>query len=71
MVGKRAGSGRDASDKLEAVGIIVNKNTIPFDERSPVDPSGIRIGTAAQATRGMKESDMIALAENIDSMLRQ
>jgi glycine hydroxymethyltransferase len=63
-------SGKDASDKLEQEGIIVNKNTIPFDERSPVDPSGIRIGTAAQTTRGMTESDMIGLAERIDRILR-
>lgn len=63
-------SGKQASDLLEKQGIVVNKNTIPFDERSPVDPSGIRIGTAAETTRGKNEQDMIALAERIDSILR-
>jgi glycine hydroxymethyltransferase len=62
--------GKEASDKLEAVGIIVNKNAIPFDARSPVDPSGIRLGTAAETTRGSKEKDMKALANRIDKVLR-
>jgi len=64
-------SGKAASDALEQEGIIVNKNTIPFDTRSPVDPSGIRIGTAAETTRGKNTADMIALAERIDDMLRK
>ncbi|MEO5646188.1 MAG: serine hydroxymethyltransferase [Candidatus Paceibacterota bacterium] len=63
-------SGKDASDALEQAGIIVNKNTIPFDERSPVDPSGIRIGTAAETTRGKTTADMIEIAQKIDSILR-
>ncbi len=62
--------GQEASDRLERAGIIVNKNTIPFDERSPLDPSGIRLGTAAETTRGKKEKDMIRLAEKIDKILR-
>ncbi|MDA1334511.1 MAG: serine hydroxymethyltransferase [bacterium] len=61
--------GREASDRLEDVGIIVNKNAIPFDNRSPVDPSGIRIGTAALTTRGMKESDMKKIALLISDTL--
>lgn len=64
-------SGKDASDILEKNNIIVNKNTIPYDERSPVDPSGIRIGTAAETTRGKKEKDMIAIAKKIDTILRK
>jgi glycine hydroxymethyltransferase len=64
-------SGKDASDILEKNNIIVNKNTIPFDERSPVDPSGIRIGTAAETTRGKKEKDMITIAKKIDTILRK
>jgi len=64
-------SGRQASDALEAHGIIVNKNTIPGETRSPVDPSGIRLGTAAETTRGKKEKDMIQLAHDIDFVLRQ
>ena len=63
-------SGKEASDRLEKNGIIVNKNTIPFDTRRPVDPSGIRIGTAAETTRGKKEKDMIKIAEKIDKILR-
>jgi glycine hydroxymethyltransferase len=63
-------SGQQASEALEKEGIIVNKNTIPFDTRTPADPSGIRIGTAAETTRGKTEQDMAALAERIDSILR-
>lgn len=70
MGGKGIG-GKEASDRLEKAGIIVNKNTIPFDSRSPVDPSGIRIGTPAETTRGKKEKDMIAIARKIDSILKK
>ncbi len=63
-------SGKVASDKLEKAGIIVNKNTIPFDTRSPIDPSGIRLGTAAETTRGKTEKDMIRVARHIDKILR-
>ncbi len=62
--------GKEASEKLENAGIIVNKNTIPFDKRTPVDPSGIRIGTAGETTRGKKEKDMIKIAHKIDFVLR-
>ena len=64
-------SGAEASDALEEHGIIVNKNTIPFDERKPMDPSGIRIGTAAMTTRGMKEKDMKKIADRIDTILKK
>lgn len=63
-------SGKMASDKLEKAGIIVNKNTIPGETRSPMDPSGIRIGTAAETTRGKKEKDMIKIARKIDAILK-
>ncbi|MBU2109954.1 serine hydroxymethyltransferase [Patescibacteria group bacterium] len=63
-------SGKEASEKLERAGIIVNKNMIPFDTRKPADPSGIRIGTAAVTTLGMKEKDMKNIAEKIDKILR-
>ncbi len=63
--------GKDASDRLEKAGIIVNKNTIPYETRSPFDPSGIRLGTAAETTRGRKEKDMIAIARKIDAVLRK
>lgn len=63
-------SGKEASERLEKAGIIVNKNAIPFDTRSPFDPSGIRLGTSAETTRGAKEKEMIKLAEKIDKTLR-
>jgi glycine hydroxymethyltransferase len=64
-------SGSEASDRLEKEGIIVNKNTIPNEPRSPMDPSGIRLGTAGETTRGAKEKDMIKLAQRIDKALRK
>ncbi len=51
-------TGKDAEIALDAAGITVNKNTVPFETRSPFVTSGIRIGTAALTTRGMKEDDM-------------
>jgi len=63
-------SGKEASDKLEKAGIIVNMNTIPGDTRSVMDPSGIRLGTCAETTRGRKEADMIKLAAKMDKVLR-
>lgn len=62
--------GKEASARLEKQGIIVNMNTIPGDPRSPMDPSGIRLGTCAQTTRGDKEKDMIKLAERMNKILR-
>ncbi|MBI2086829.1 MAG: serine hydroxymethyltransferase [Candidatus Zambryskibacteria bacterium] len=69
-MGGKGISGKEASDRLEKAGIIVNKNTIPGETRSPMDPSGIRIGTAAETTRGSKERDMIKIARKIDRILR-
>lgn len=68
----RAGGigGREAADKLEAAGIIVNENTIPFDTRKPMDPSGIRLGSAPETTRGKKEKDFREIARKIDKILR-
>ena len=63
-------SGKDASERLEKAGIIVNMNTIPGDPRSVMDPSGIRLGTCAETTRGRKEKDMINIARKMDKALR-
>ncbi|MDO8620466.1 MAG: serine hydroxymethyltransferase [bacterium] len=63
--------GREAADRLEAEGIIVNENTIPFDTRKPMDPSGIRLGTPAETTRGLKEKDFREIARKIDTTLRK
>jgi glycine hydroxymethyltransferase len=57
--------GKEAEERLEEVGITVNRNAIPFDTRKPMDPSGLRIGTPALTTRGMVEDDMREIAEVI------
>ena len=56
-------SGKKAEAALEAAGITVNKNTVPFDQRSPFVTSGIRVGTPALTTRGMREPEMRLIAE--------
>lgn len=63
-------TGKDAEAKLGEAGIILNKNTIPFETRSPFITSGIRIGTPAATTRGMKEKEMAAIARAIGDILR-
>ena len=62
-------SGKKAEQKLEEAGITTNKNMIPFDKRSPMITSGIRIGTPALTTRGMKEDQMIYIADLIDKVI--
>jgi glycine hydroxymethyltransferase len=62
-------TGKQAEQLLDAAGITVNKNLIPFDARKPLDPSGIRIGTPALTTRGMKEEEMRRIGAWIDQVL--
>jgi glycine hydroxymethyltransferase len=68
-VAARGVGGKDASLALERNGIIANMNTIPFDPRPPMDPSGIRLGTPTLTTRGMKEKEMKLVAQFITAIL--
>jgi glycine hydroxymethyltransferase len=61
--------GTDAEAALSMAGITVNKNTVPFDPRPPFSPSGIRLGTPALTTRGMKEKEMVKVADWIDQAI--
>lgn len=63
-------TGKDAEKALGKAGITVNKNTVPFDTQSPFITSGIRLGTPAVTTRGMKEKEMDILSGFIDSVLK-
>lgn len=62
-------SGKEAENALGKAGITVNKNTVPFDKRSPFDPSGIRMGTPAITSRGLKEEHMVQIADWIDQAI--
>lgn len=62
-------SGKEAETALDDAGITLNKNMIPFDKRSPFDPSGIRLGTPALTTRGLKEEEMKQIAEWITKIV--
>lgn len=68
-VGVRGLTGKDCQIALDGAGITVNKNTIPFETRSPFQASGIRIGTPAVTSRGMKEPEMILIADMITEVL--
>jgi glycine hydroxymethyltransferase len=63
-------SGQEAQDRLEQAGIIVNKNAIPYDEAPASNPSGIRLGTPAITTRGLKPEHMEVLGKRIASALK-
>jgi glycine hydroxymethyltransferase len=68
-VGAKDITGKDSQIALDEAGITVNKNTIPFETRSPFQASGIRLGTPAVTTRGMKETEMAAIADMISEVL--
>jgi glycine/serine hydroxymethyltransferase len=67
-VGAKGLTGKDCQAALDQAGITVNKNTIPFETRSPFQASGIRLGTPAVTTRGMKEPEMAAIADMISEV---
>jgi len=64
-------TGKDAEKALEAANITVNKNTIPFDQNKPFIASGLRIGTPAVTTRGMKEPEMREIGRMIAAVVRE
>jgi glycine hydroxymethyltransferase len=61
--------GKDAQKLLESAGIVLNMNMVPFDKRSPFDPSGVRLGTAAVTSRGMREKEMSKIASWIAAVI--
>jgi glycine hydroxymethyltransferase len=63
-------TGKEVQEALDRAWITVNKNTIPFETRSPMVTSGVRIGTPAVTTRGMREPEMEAIADFIDRVIR-
>lgn len=63
-------TGKQAEIALQTAGITVNKNMVPFDDQSPFVTSGIRIGTAAVTTRGLKETECLQIVQMIDTALR-
>ena len=63
-------TGKHAAKLLDSVDITVNKNLIPFDKKSPIITSGLRLGTPAVTTRGMKEKEIVKIAELIDITLK-
>ena len=63
-------TGKDLQDKLDEVGITLNKNAVPGDKRPPKETSGVRIGTAPMTTRGYKEDDFREVAHKIDAVIK-
>ncbi|MBI2033334.1 MAG: serine hydroxymethyltransferase [Candidatus Levybacteria bacterium] len=71
VFGSKQITGKEAEHALEIVGISINKNMVPFDPRKPMDPSGIRLGTPALTTRGMKEKHMKIVVSLLDKALME
>jgi glycine hydroxymethyltransferase len=63
-------TGKEADAALDAAGIIVNKNAVPYDEKPPAVASGIRLGTPIVSTRGMREAEMKEIVNLIDQVLQ-
>ena len=70
MFGSKNVTGKEAERALEQANISINKNMIPYDPRKPMDPSGVRLGTPAVTTRGLKEADMETIAGFIDETVQ-
>jgi glycine hydroxymethyltransferase len=68
-VGAKGLTGKECQSALDEAGITVNKNTIPFETRSPFQASGVRLGTPAVTSRGMKEAEMAAIGDMISEVL--
>ena len=68
-VGEKGLTGKESQIALDEAGITVNKNTIPFETRSPFQASGIRVGSPAVTARGMQEQEMAAIADMISEVL--
>ena len=64
-------SGKDLQDRLDDVGITLNKNCVPGEKRSPKETSGVRIGTAPMTTRGYREDDFREVARKIDAVIKE
>ncbi|KKP81803.1 MAG: Serine hydroxymethyltransferase [Candidatus Moranbacteria bacterium GW2011_GWF1_35_5] len=69
VFGSKGVTGKEAEIALDKIGITINKNMIPDDSRSPMDPSGVRIGTPALTTRGMKEAEVKKIANWINAAI--
>ncbi|MDP1884145.1 MAG: serine hydroxymethyltransferase, partial [Candidatus Moranbacteria bacterium] len=69
VFGSKGVTGKEAEKALDKVGITLNKNMIPDDPRSPMDPSGVRIGVPAVTTRGMKEKEIVKIARWINDVV--
>ena len=68
-VGARGLTGKQSQLALDEAGITTNKNTIPFETRSPFEGSGVRLGTPAVTTRGMRDAEMAAIGDMISEVL--